>query len=203
MKLRFFPLSLSLAFLAAPGASAQAPTGYASVAMQSGFHFVTNPFYGVSNKVARFIPLAAEGMELYKFSDGKFSTNTFTSGAWTNPDETLGPGEGAVIFNPTTKRITATFTGELPQGSLRNTIPAGLSLKSSLVPQSGRISTDLGLNLSPFDNVYQWRTNRYEVFTFLPDGTWIPSEPMVSVAQALFIRANLEVAWVRTFKINQ
>jgi hypothetical protein len=51
--------------------------------------------------------------------------------------------------------------------------------------------------------VYQWRTNRYEVYTFLPDGTWIPSEPMISVAEALFIRANREVDWVRTFNINQ
>src|SRR6267142_1053774 len=41
---------------------------------------------------------------------------------------------------------TLTFVGEVRQGSLTNTLPKGIKvLRTSIVPQAGRVTTDLGL----------------------------------------------------------
>ena len=202
MNLRAYMLSLSLAGLGGSGASAQGPQGLANVAIRPGIQFIANPFKGADNTVAQLIPQPAEGTELYTFTGGVFKTNKVVFGSWGNPYETLSPGEGAVVFNPSTKPFTATFNGQLLQGNLINQIPAGLSLKSSLVPMVGGITSTLGLKLAPFDNVYQWRSNRFEVYTLLPDGNWFPDEPRITVAEAFFIRAHRATNWVRVFNIN-
>ncbi|MBM3832182.1 MAG: hypothetical protein FJ403_02675 [Verrucomicrobia bacterium] len=143
------------------------------------------------------MPAPSNGVELYKIVNGKFITNSAAGGIWKNPDEKLEPGEGAIVFNPGSRTFTANFRGELLQGDLVNRIPAGLSIKGSLVPQSGPITSGLQLQLSPFDNLYQWKTNRYEVYTYLPNGTWSPSEPLIRLGESFIIRANQSATWSR------
>jgi hypothetical protein len=201
MRIQAFLVVVSLVGLCGGGSLAQ--SGYVTVRFAGGLTLVGNHLKATNNTVAQFMPQPAEGAELYKFANGSFTTNTVRSSVWTNPDEKLEPGEGAVVFNPTGRPFEATFRGTLPQGNLVNRIPAGRSVKVSLAPQSGRVTTDLGLTLSPFDNLYLWKSNRFEIYTVLPDGSWFPSEPAVSIGQSFFIRASKETQWVRSFNLNQ
>lgn len=176
--------------------------GYTTLSIEPGFQLIAHPLRAKDNTVPHLFPNPPEGMEVCKLVNGIFTTNTFSSGDWSNPDETLEPGEGAMVFNPGPETNLVTFVGEIMQGELTNTIPAGLSLKSSLIPKQGGITSGLGLKLAAFDNVYQWRSNRFEVFTFLPDGNWFPTEPKISAGEAFFIRADHQTNWIVQLKIK-
>lgn len=203
MRLRIFLLSLALAGFGL-GARAAAPPamGYVRIVLGSGTTFIANPLKVPDNRVVKLFVEASEGTELYTFSNGKFSTNRLNGGVWTNPDQTLEPGEGFVVYNPSGRQFAAIFQGELLTGDLVINVPDGLSIKSSKVPQRGGITSALGLQLRPFDNVYRWKGNRFEVYTFLPSGSWMPSEPDINVGEAFFIRANQQIRWTRAFTIN-
>lgn len=189
-----------MATFAVNKAAPPSASGYISLEIGPGFQLVADPLRGQDNTVAHLFPQPTEGTELYKLVNGVFTTNTFSSGVWTQPDETLAVGDGALVFNPSAETNTVTFVGEILQGDLTNTIPAGLSLKSSLIPKGAPITSGLGLKLSAFDNLYQWKSNRFEVFTFLPNGGWFPSKPKIKVGEAFFIRASQETNWVIKFK---
>lgn len=203
MKFHTLLLSLSLAGTGAMVARAQLIIGSANPRVQPGFQLIANQYKGPDDRVAKLFAQPVEGTILYKVTNGAFTTNKFSGGFWSNPSETLEPGEGAVVFNPSTNSFRGSFSGEILQGNLINRIPSGLSIKSSMLPQAGAVSTELGLRLSPFDNVYRWRTNHFEVFTFLPTGGWHPSEPTIGMGEAFFIRASKELTWNRTFSVNQ
>ena len=131
----------------------------------------------------------------------KFTASTFESGAWSDPTQTLQPGEGAVIFNPTAVLLTVTFAGEVLQGDLNNSIPAGLSIRSSMLPKSGGITSKLGLVLAPGDHVFKWTGNRFEPSMFVSRNLWAPSEPQFGVGEALFIYAYSPKTWEQNFSI--
>ena len=76
-------------------------------------------------------------------SDGRFGTAYYTPNiGWTESDMSLLPGEGAVLWNPGTTFTNITFGGVL-QGSLTNVLAAGLTLCSSIVPQSGLLTKEI------------------------------------------------------------
>jgi hypothetical protein len=129
-------------------------------------------------------------------TSGTLTTNLFEFGAWTMPEETLEPGEGAFVLNPTSRRFTVTFAGEPLSETLTNSIPAGLSIRSSMSYRNGRLSTDLKLFLSPFDNVYRWNGKSFDIFTFLPSGNWVPTEPVVQTTQAFVINSAKSTNWI-------
>jgi hypothetical protein len=64
------------------------------------------------------------------------------------------------------------------------------------VPFSGGATSALKLRLGPFDNLYVWRDDRFQVLTYLPDGSWFPSEPNINVAEAFFVNLNQPTNWL-------
>lgn len=90
------------------------------------------------------------------------------------------------------------------QGDLSNPIPAGFAIKSSMVPQAGLVSTDLGLaGLADFDTLYQWDvgTQGYVSSTYA-FGAWSPAEPTIAVGEAFFLQSSAAHSWDRTFSVN-
>lgn len=81
-----------------------------------------------------------------------------------------------------------------------NSIPAGLSVQASKMLRSGRISTDLGLLPTTFDNLYRWDGKNFEVYTLLPSGKWVPSEPVIKTMEAFMINASGPIEWTGTFQ---
>jgi hypothetical protein len=132
---------------------------------------------------------------------------------------TLNPGEAAFFYNAN-NTITLTFVGTVLQGGLTNSLVAadpntgagGFNLVSSMVPQGGDLSTNLGLTVDPSgsmdgNTVYLYNpTNQsYTTFTMkhLLPALWSPSAPQVAVGQGFFFyNANNAINWTRTFTVN-
>ena len=77
------------------------------------------------------MPVVPNGTVLYKFDNvtKRYSVNRFHRQRWSNPAQTLNPGEGAMIFNPSRRAFEVEFTGYWVFG-LSVEIPAGVSLIS-------------------------------------------------------------------------
>lgn len=143
------------------------------------------------------------GTTVYKLVDGHFTTNRFGPGAWDRPEETIPAGDAAFVLNPSSEAIIISHHGEILQGELSNPIPAGLSLQSSMVLRDGKVTTDFGLRLSPFDNLYLWEEGSLKVFTWLPNETWTPYEPVLNRGQGCMINAAQPVEWIIEFQFDQ
>lgn len=181
--------------------------GYVNVTIPAnGFALVANQLKGTpDNALKNVIPTAPPGTLFYKYNNG-YSTFTFDEIdlAWTpNGDVTLSPGEGAFIKNVTATPMTVTFVGEVPQGDLKNAIPAGFSIRSSMVPQAGKITTDLKFPGVAGDLVYQY-SGGYTTYTFDEiDLAWTPTEPTIKVGEAFFTKKVAATSWDRTFTVPQ
>jgi hypothetical protein len=115
-------------------------------------------------------------------------------------------------LNPNSTNETLTFVGEVVQGSLTNQLPTGYSIRSSIVPQPGKLNSALGMPIGLNDSVFLFDpTNRtYVDFTFQnvrgnniwtgPAGTDV--EPEVAVGEAFFLFKVSGTEWVRNFAIN-
>jgi len=180
--------------------------GYVNLGLPTGFSIIANPLVASDNSVKALFAGSeakmADGTTIYKFTGSAYTVNTFEFGAWSNPTQTLVPGEGAFIFVPTGGAFTNTFVGEVSAGSLTNSVPTGFSIKSSQVPQAGLLQTDLKYPADEGDTVYQFNnaTKGYKVATY-EFGAW-SAEPNVKVGEGFFIKPTAARSWKRTFSIG-
>lgn len=174
--------------------------GYYNITIPANsFAMIANQLNTTNNTIASLIPTPPDFTELYKFSGGY--SGYLYDGEWT-PDgnATLNPGEGAFIRNVTGSPLTLTFVGEVMQGSLTNPLPAGFSIRSSMVPQAGLVTTTLGLPAADFDELYTF-SGGYSGYLY--DGEWTPNEPNIAVGQAFWVRKVGGAAnWVRNFTVQ-
>lgn len=119
----------------------------------------------------------------------------------------LVPGEGFFFKNPAATNITLTFVGNVKQGTLTTSLPQGFSLVASQVPQSGLVSTDLGLPVSFLDAIFRFNGTGYDSFVVVnagPPATWTGGEPTINVGEGFFVKKQSSgVNWTRTFSVNQ
>jgi Flp pilus assembly protein CpaB len=209
-------LLLTAAIAAAGAASAMAQNvysvnavGYVNKAIPSGYTLLANPFVVADQTIHALIPTAPDGTTIYKPLSGSFTINAYIAdiGDWDpNPAETIPLGEGVIIYNPGSA-FTVTFVGEVKQGSpVSNPISSGLSVKSSMVPQSGSLSTALGFNPTADTVTYQYTTDGTGGFIInsyaIADGFWDPAEPTLGVAEALWFDSRGGQVWTRNFSVN-
>src|SRR5207253_2678613 len=80
--------------------------------------------------------------------------------------------------------------------SLDNYVPAGKSLRASVVPQGGLLSTDL--KFPRIQDVKIFRVDSNGVFvlaaTYMAEG-WEPQEPSFAVAEAFMVEAPVGFLW--------
>lgn len=181
-----------------------------------GFALISNPLTATDNTIQNLFKGAPDGLQVFKFDGAKFTTATYDSLAGTSggflPDAaaklTVVPGEGVFVFNPTTAAVSFTFVGEVPQGTLNNILPKGLSIRSSMVPQAGDVKT-LGLVGADGDQVYKYDSAAQKYITSTFDslagtnGDWTPTVPSLDVGDAFFLNKQAAGTWTRTFSVNQ
>jgi hypothetical protein len=171
----------------------------------STFALISNPLNGTNNLLTTVLSAPPDNTRIYLFRSGGFEIREFSFGAW-DGDTTINPGEGFFIEldaasapNP----AVLTFVGEVPQGTLVNSIPNGFSLRASIVPQAGLLSTDLGLTPGDGDRVYRFnRVTQGYLISEYSFGDW-DSQPTVEVAESFWYE-NMSPAqdWSRTFSVN-
>lgn len=180
--------------------------GYINVEAPPGFSIIANQLdNGSGNQLGDILPTVPDGTTIYKFTGTAYESSTYDEldEAWSNPALVLAPGEAAFIRNLTANPIALTFVGEVRQGNLSNPLPAGFSMKSSIVPQAGLVS-ELGLAGVDGDTIYLFRDGAYVSSTYDElDEAWSAPEPNIAVGEGFFFR-NLSAArsWDRVFNVN-
>jgi hypothetical protein len=191
--------------------------GYVNTVVPAkGLALISNPLdAGANNNITTLFTDAAKasgGIQVYKFVPGPSPTYKIFSydpdfDAWDRLDaatETVVPGEGVFVRNPSANPMTITFVGEVKQGPLHTALPQGLSIVSSQVPQEGTL-TDLGYVPSGADQVYQFDTTKqgYYISSYDPDFASFdtPLKPL-KVGEAVFLRSAKASSWDRTFSVN-
>jgi hypothetical protein len=179
-----------------------------------GLALIANPLNGTNNQISTVIPGAPDDTLLYRFSGtAYYDAETVIGGLWydsnLNPSTTvLNPGEGFFLVFPDNSPRTLTFVGEVPQGNLTNTIPAGYSIRSSIVPQSLGLSA-MGMPAGDDDLLYFWNYASQgwnDAITYI-SGSWYdsnlnPIDPVPAVGEAFFVSSGAQRSWVRTFSVN-
>jgi len=179
--------------------------GYVNKVYPSGFSIINNPLSNSNNTVAVLFPNPPGFTQIYKFGPTGYSpVNTFLFGNWTDPSQTLSPGEGAFLNLPSP--YTNTYVGEVLTGSLTNTLPPGFSLVGSKVPQAGGLQGTLGLTPGSFDQVYQYDAvgQAYAPANTFLFGSWANGDPQISVAEGFFYlnQQTTNNNWARTFNVQ-
>lgn len=187
--------------------------GYVNVTVPAGkFALLANPLNQPTNNLASVLPGVPANTVVYIFNAaGQFDVATARAGGlWTGTGaaDLLNPGSGFFVKNAGTADMTITFVGEVPQGTnLTVNIPAGFSLISSIVPQAGKLETDLKFPAAVNDKAYVFdnTAQSYTVFTRRAGGVWTggTGEPSLAVAQGMFYQAAAAGKWTRSFNVNQ
>lgn len=189
--------------------------GYVNATIPVGFSIISNPLLAGTNTLSQLIPTAPDRTALYFWNanNGWDILNYYVPDGW-DSDYTFAPGTGAWINNQSAAPFTITFVGEVPQGTqtspITNSIPAGFSLRSSIVPQSGALDADLGFTPSDKDTIYLWRSNAWKICNFYADdpnvstsvGSW-DNVPDPSVGEGFWIKTSKAKTWSRVFSVNQ
>ncbi|MGA4643817.1 hypothetical protein [Limisphaera sp. 4302-co] len=180
--------------------------GYYNITIPpNSFALIANQLNTTNNTLGSLIPSAPDGTQFFKFSGTGWDTYTYDEleGGWLpNGNVSLNPGEGGFVRNNTANALTITFVGEVLQGSLTNPVPAGFSVRSSMVPQAGTL-TQLAFPAADGDQVFVYRGGSYVGATYdeLEQG-WLPAEPNLGVGEAFFSRKSAPATWVRNFTVQ-
>jgi hypothetical protein len=195
--------------------------GYVNVAFPVGFSIRANPLNASPNNALSVIfdtNAVPVGAKIYRYdtSTTPASFKIYTSevddfgvkGWGANNSVQLPPGEG--FFMNTTVAFTNTFVGEVPQGAASNQqVPAGFSLKSSVVPQSGQLDTVLKYPPTIGDRVYRLNADgkTYTISTWEVDdfgkNNWSGTPPAPAVGEGFWLLAKAATTWTRNFDVNQ
>ena len=190
--------------------------GYYVVILTPGWNLVANQLIPATNYNANSVLTGppVDGSLLYRFNpatQGYSDAGTYLAGVgWYPPSgNTNDPaldvplGEGVLIWTP--QGWTNVFVGEVPQGDLTNQVPAGYSLKASIIPQAGGLSTVLGFPAHPDDKVWRWRVAPpvLQFYNFdMYDLVWYPDEPSPNVGEGFFVQAVDSRLWIRSFIVQ-
>jgi hypothetical protein len=169
--------------------------GYVNVVLTNGFTLVANPLNAATNDLNTLFPNANFGDTIYTWDSGATTfTPSIFAGTW-SPDVMLNPGQGAFYQGSAT--MTNTFVGEVSQGALTNSYPAGFSLIGNQVPMTATSMDSLGLtNVSFGDTVYFWRGSTYVPVIYA--GTW-GSGSAPAVGEGFWLNAAAPGSWTQNF----
>lgn len=189
--------------------------GFVNLDIPGGYSIIANPLNASNNNVTNILSgQVPDGTTVYKLVGGNYQINGAAviggETAWDDETMTLNPGEGFFIRNPGTNSFKLTFVGEVPQGNLTNSLPAGFSLKSSQVPQSALLNGTNGLNFPAVDGdtIYLLRNGSYLITGFVADptapngGIWDSGDPIPNVGEGFFVRKVAATQWTRTFSTS-
>jgi hypothetical protein len=187
--------------------------GYVNLVIPAGLSMIANPLNTSNNTIGALLTVPA-GTQIYKFNGTGFTSALFddidgwTSGGQPAANITLNPGEGMFIRNNGAQPLTNTFVGDVMQGTaLSVPLPAGLAIVASLVPQQGKVSTDLAFPQIAGTQIYTYNGVGYDSYLYDDIDGWtkggVVSEPTVTVGQSFWVRNNgTATSWTRNFSAN-
>ena len=178
--------------------------GYTSTTASPGFSMIACPLVGDTNSVEEVLMGWADGAALTRFDPLQFrlKENHLDSGKWTAPHDRFLPGEGALLFNPTSDYKSINFVGEVRQGEQSVPVPAGFSLRSALGPRFGRLVEDLKFPIADGDVIHLFDRDRqgYTIHSY-EHGKWDTESPVLGLCEAFWIGKTAAANWRHTIEI--
>jgi len=180
--------------------------GYMTATVPAGSAMIANQVQTANNSVRVLFAGVPNNTAIHKYNPatGGYLTATFVDGEWEEDEFEVGPGEGVFIDNPLPGPLAVTFVGEVLQGRLLNPVPAGSSIRSSMVPQSGTLDVELGYPVAEGDSVsrYDNATGGYITDSFV-DGQWEGDDPppRPRVGESFWINTGAAKGWLREFSV--
>jgi hypothetical protein len=190
------------------------PYGFVRLTLPAGYSMVSNPLNTRRNTLNGLFPDVPVDTFFLKWNESQQTYDDFyfdPVDGWL-PDADLLPGEGGFIFNPTASPFTVMLIGEVLQGHLARTIPSGVSIRSSMVPQAGGITSLLGFGtedgLAQGDRLDRYNNGLYDHYAYLT-GSWyrtnppptILLEPQPAVGESFWLNVSGSRNWKRTFSV--
>ena len=182
--------------------------GYYNVTVAANtYTMIANQLNTTNNFLSTLIPNGPPFAQFFKFVNGAWVTSGFDDVdlAWEPTNPSLNPGEAGLYKSPSA--VTLTFVGEVEQGALVNPLPVSQAIaRSSMVPQAGKVTTDLGFPGYPFDQVFKWTGNSWVASAFDDvDLIWEPTEPTFGVGEGFLVKkaaASTATTWTRNFTVQ-
>jgi hypothetical protein len=208
--------------------------GYINVDVPPGWSMIADQLYLTNQQTAQSIdavfgPQLLNGTstsadpyvncEIFAWANGAFQPALFVTqqpnqaADWSSPtfaqETTFNPGQGAFIYNPNAD-FQITFVGQVPQGTVTNQMVQGFNLVSSIIPQSGAVDIDLGIQPAALDEVFLWQDGAYEAVNICVSVTSSATNWSYGYSSTNFVGSSFfyyaESAtpnpWIRTFNIN-
>ena len=197
MKMGLNFLAILAALLVCPALRGQSAAGYVNVPLPPGYSLVGVPLLNETATIAEIFAERPAGTRLYQFQNGQIIEIPLGS------QRVPLPGEAFIVVNPSSSTGTAMFVGQVPQGTLVHSLPAGLSLISPMIPMEGTLE-EMAFHPEHLDQVYLLdpATGQYTVHTYVEflEG-WFPSAPRLRVGEGFFIRRARPRDWILEFNI--
>jgi hypothetical protein len=200
----------------------------------NGWAALGNPLNGTNNSLNTILalPNGYDGATVYRFDPAtqgyQDSIGWIEGFGWFSPsdaDPTINPGEGFFFQNVANSPLTITFVGEVPSGTLHNSVLGGSrwSIRSSVVPKGLRLgdtdattgtSTTLEFPADDGDTVYIFdtATQAYlDSYGYIAGFGWFspsdpdPDGPVLAPGSGFFVQkspASPNRDWVQTFSVN-
>jgi hypothetical protein len=165
----------------------------------SGLVMIANPLNNGGNTVEEVIKTDGD-LILYHYGTAGFSSSESLTGLWlSGGDIVVAPGGGFFAGATGGSEVAITFVGEVAVGATVS-IPAGLSIRSSVLPQAGNLDA---LEYPVGDEViYKFVNNSYESAESIA-GTWLGDAPSFGVGDAFWVLNSGDAkTWSRTFTIE-
>jgi hypothetical protein len=187
--------------LTADGVLSSNMIGYVTVTLPPGFCILSNPLRPEDTRISTMFAAMPDGMTVSRFDarTHELSENKLEDRKWSNGLQRLAPGEGAIVFNPVSDYKSLSFVGEVLLGNFSVAIPAGFSLRGSMLPQPGRLDTDLEFPISEGDvvHIFDRDKQRYVFCSFL-NGGWKPHPPVIAAGEGFWIAKKDGRNWMGT-----
>ncbi len=178
--------------------------GYINLTATPGVSLWSHPLIpALTNQtVAGQLPFVNDGVSLFKVDGNGFRANNYLDG-WSDGDMTLTLGEGWFFRNPAPESLLVTLVGGVISGRVINRLPAGHSICANIIPQAGRLSSELGFPRAAGNKVYQLdRASAAYSYYEANEFEWFPAEPSVGLSEAFWVQGPVAQDWVRDFSIS-
>jgi len=198
-------MSFALFSTAADSVVSENIVGYINVALPWGMSLIGNQLLQTNMTLGYLIPTAPDGAQVLMLVGNDYDSSVFSTASmsWSKPGFELALGRGFFFVNPSRTTFTQTFVGEVVTAST-NPLPAGVSLKASILPQAGSINTVQNIPGQPGDVLFTYFSDaeargRYIRSTFsATENAWVPDQDL-GVAKGFWIQKRQAQDWVRIF----
>jgi hypothetical protein len=201
-------MSFALLSTAADSVISENIVGYVNLPLPWGMSLIVNPLLQTNMTLGYIFPTAPDGAQVLKLIGNDYDTSVFSAAtmSWSKPAFELALGEGFFFVNASRTTFTQTFVGEVRTGSLTNPLPAGVSVKGSLIPQAGSINSIHNIPGQPGDVLFTYFSDadargRYVRSSFTAtENAWVPDQEL-GVAQGFWIQKKQAQDWFRFFSV--